>query len=120
MDKGTPQDWSKLIRGNKPDPNADQDIDLPSGNKPEFLPQPPLFNESGGFLFDLKQFLRAALVTLDRKRLIFSALVGASPGRRRLFANNQTNRFPWLAVGPYGLDGIAADIGNRTNWNPWE
>jgi len=23
-DKGTPQDWSKLIRGNKPDPNADK------------------------------------------------------------------------------------------------
>jgi type II secretory pathway component GspD/PulD (secretin) len=29
-DKGTPQDWSKLVRGNKPDPNADADIDLPS------------------------------------------------------------------------------------------
>jgi type II secretory pathway component GspD/PulD (secretin) len=27
-DKGTPQDWSKLIRGNKPDPDADADINL--------------------------------------------------------------------------------------------
>jgi len=27
-DKGTPQDWSKLIRGNKADPDADADINL--------------------------------------------------------------------------------------------
>ncbi len=32
-DKGTPQDWSKLVRGNKADPNADADIDLSPASK---------------------------------------------------------------------------------------